>query len=96
MSFQAHASKVSCIFGCDAEDRLLRYVVCQPLWMAIYSERNISCDISLSRALVQGDKNDLFNVTVACDVYHNRKDLRSTNVLAQVRDSIRRTTMLTT
>ena len=96
-SFRAHASKVSCIFGCDAEDWLLHYVVCQPLWMTIYSERNISCDIPLSRALVlQGDKIDLFNVAVTCDVYHNFKNQKSTNVLAQVRDSIRRTTMLTT
>ena len=60
------------------------------------SERNISRDISLSRALVlQGDKNDLFNITVAFDVYHNGKNLNSTNMLALVRDSIRQTTMLT-
>ena len=99
-SYRAHSNKTTCIFGCsaEAEDRLLHYAVCQPLWMAIYSSVEVSDEIALLRSLalrLDGDvASDLRCLAIAVDVYNNCKGKVRNNLKAQMADSTRRMTML--
>jgi hypothetical protein len=95
-SYRAHSNKVSCIFGCDAEDRLLHYIVCQPLWSTIYEKMKSKGEMSYARSLALEFNDtvaDVKSLAVACDVYHNLKYADGACARAQISDSSRRMTM---
>ena len=102
-SYRVHTHKKNCIFGCLAEDRLLHYVECVPMWTQIYNHLGVETTVSSYRALAlsagtvgESDPDDMVALGIAVDAYQNLKDFEKPSPLQverQLRDSWRRARM---